>query len=111
MTAENRKNNRLELTEDIMFARRSLHPFCYYGGATLNYSPTGMCFQSQYEVVPGDNLCLRMIGRHLQSFTTLDELTCMAEVKWCESVGSSDKPTYRIGLHYHGDFVPPLFIP
>ncbi len=111
MSSEKRKEDRSQCTEEIMFSSQSVHPFCYYGGTTINYSFGGMCFQSRYEVVPGDNLCLRMIGKHLQSFTSLDELTCIAEVRWCERIGSADKPTYRIGLHYHGDLVPPLFKP
>lgn len=111
MTVDKRKTGRLEFTEDIMFAQRSAHAFLYYGGTTLNCSLTGLCFESRYEVVPGDNLCLRMIGTHLQSFTSLDELTCFAEVIWCEPVGSAESPVYRIGLQYHGNLVPPLFKP
>ncbi len=111
MSLDKRKQYRVDLNEDIMFARRSRHPFCYYGGTTLNYSLGGLCFQSRYEAVPGDNLCVRMIGRHLQSFTSLEELTCIAEVRWCTPVGSPDKPAYRIGLHYHGNLIPPLFKP
>lgn len=111
MSSEKRKEDRTDLSEDIMFSRRSVHPFCYYGGSTLNYSDGGLCFQSRYQVIPGDNLCVRMIGRHLQSFTSLDELTCIAEVRWCTPVGSPDHPAYRIGLHYHGNLIPPLFKP
>ncbi len=111
MSDNNRKNDRLEHSEEIMFAQRSVHPFCYYGGTTLNYSLGGLCFQSRYEVNPGDNLCLRMIGRHLQSFTSLDELTCIAEVRWCEPLGSVGSPAYRIGLRYHANLIPPLFKP
>lgn len=111
MSGEKRSESRTELAEDIMFARRSVHPFCYYGGSTLNYSFGGMCFQSGYEVVPGDTLCLRMIGRHLQSFTSLEELTCIAEVRWCKQVGTPAKPVYQIGLHYHGNLISPLFTP
>ena len=94
-----------------MFSRRSTHAYCYYGGSTLNYSSGGMCFLSRYELVPGDNLCVKMIGRHLQSFSSLDELTCMAEVKWCEPVESNENPAFRIGLCYHGHLVPPNFRP
>jgi hypothetical protein len=108
---EKRKDDRIALGEDIMFARRSVHQFCYYGGTTLNYSLGGLCFQSRYEVNPGDKLCVRMIGRHLQSFATLEELTCTAEVRWCTSAGSPDRPAYRIGLHYNGEVIPPLFRP
>ena len=111
MGEEKRSDGRVAHTENIMFARRSEHPFCYFGGTTINYSLGGLCFESRYEVIPGDNLCLRMIGRHLQSFTSLDELTCIAEVRWCKSVGSAESPTFRIGLHYHGNLIPPLFKP
>lgn len=111
MSGEKRNEHRQELAEDIMFARRTVHPFCYYGGSTLNYSSQGMCMQSSYEVVPGDTLCVRMIGRHLQSFTSLEELTCIAEVRWCTQIGTPEKPAYRIGLHYHGNLISPLFIP
>lgn len=111
MGDKKRLDDRVELTEDIMFARRSDHPFCYFGGSTINHSTGGLCFQSRYEVVPGENLCLRMIGRHLQSFSSLDDLTCVAEVRWCKSVGSAESPAYRIGLHYHGNLIPPLFKP
>lgn len=111
MNTEKRKEDRIQCTEEIMFSRRSVHPFSYYGGTTINHSLGGMCLQSRYQVVPGDRLCLRMIGSHLQSFSSLDELTCMAEVKWCKVEGSPEKPVYRIGLHYHGDIIPPLFKP
>lgn len=111
MSDEKRLDARIKLTEDIMFSKRSAHPFCYYGGTTINFSLAGLCLESRYEVVPGDKLCLRMIGRHLESFTSLDELTCLAEVRWCKSVGTADSPAYRIGLHYHGNLIPPLFKP
>ncbi|NNF48002.1 MAG: PilZ domain-containing protein [Desulfofustis sp.] len=111
MGSEKRNEERLDILEDIMFASRSAHPFCYYGGTTLNYSLRGLCVQSRYQAIPGDNLCVRMIGRHLQSFTSLEELTCIAEVRWCTPVGPTDQQTYRIGLHYHGNLIPPLFKP
>ena len=111
MNSEKRRDNRIDVQEDIMFASRSVHPFCYYGGTTLNYSLGGLCFQSRYEAIPGDNLCVRMIGRHLQSFNSLEELTCLAEVRWCTPVGPLEHQAYRIGLHYHGDLIPPLFKP
>ena len=111
MAADNRTSKRIDIEEEIMFSHRSTHPFCYYGGATLNHSPGGMCLQSKYEAHPGDRLCLRLIGNHLQTFTSLDELTCIAEVRWCETTGTPDQPVYRIGLHYHGNLVPPLFKP
>ena len=111
MTDDKRKTKRLELSEDIMFSNRSVHPFCYYGGTALNISVEGLCFQSRYEAVPGDNLCLRMIGTHLQSFNSLDELTCIATVRWCKSVGSPVQPAYQVGLQYLGDIVPKLFKP
>lgn len=111
MSNDKRKFSRVRYDEDIMFARRSVHPFSYFGGTTINYSLGGMCFQSRYEVVPGDTLCLRMIGGHLQSFSSLDELTCMAEVKWCEPIGSPENPAFRIGLKYNGNLIPPLYIP
>jgi hypothetical protein len=111
VSSDKRKEDRIDISEDIMFARRSEHPFCYYGGSTLNYSPGGLCFQSRYQAIPGDNLCVRMIGRHLQTYSSLEELTCIAEVRWCTPVGSSDNPAYRIGLNYHGSQIPPLFKP
>ena len=111
MSAEKRKDDRLNLTEDIMFAKRADHPFCYYGARTINYSQRGLCFQSRYEALPGDNLCLRMIGQHLQSFSSLEELTCIAEVRWCTQIGSPDTPAYQIGLHYHGNLIPHIFRP
>lgn len=111
MAADNRKDPRIDIHEDIMFSHRVIHPFCYYGGKALNHSPGGICLQSHYGVHPGDSLCLRLIGNHLQAFTSLDELTCIAEVRWCETIGTPERPSYRIGLHYHGDLVPPLFRP
>ena len=111
MSDEKRKDERIDVSEDIMFARRSEHPFCYYGASTLNYSLSGLCFESRYEAFPGDNLCVRMIGQHLQSFRSLEELTCLAEVRWCTRVGTKETPTYRIGLNYHGNLIPPLFRP
>jgi hypothetical protein len=105
-----RKYNRFELAEDVMFARQLTNPYCYYGGSTINYSMDGICLTSRYEVAFGDNLCLRMIGDHLQSCTSVDGLTCMAEVKWCLSVNSSLEPAYHIGLNYLGQ-VPDLFKP
>ncbi len=111
MSGDKRKDGRVRLAEDIMFAKRSDHPFCYYGATTINYSPGGLCFQSRYQALPGDNLCVRMIGRHLQSFSSLEELTCIAEVRWCSQIGSPDTPAYKIGLHYHGNLIPPLFRP
>ena len=79
---DKRKYNRFELAEDVMFAYQLTNPYCYYGGSTINYSMTGICLASRYEVVSGDSLCLRMIGSQLQSCTSVDGLTCMAEVKW-----------------------------
>jgi len=111
MGTDNRKDRRVDTHEDIMFSHRSAHPFCYYGAVTLNHSSAGMCVESRYEAQPGDLLCLRLIGHHLQSFKTLDDLTCIAEVKWCETIGTPEKPAFRIGMHYHGDLVPPLFKP
>jgi len=111
MAADNRTDRRVETHDDIMFSQRSVHPFRYYGAVTLNHSADGMCVESRYPVQPGDHLCLRLIGHHLQSFTSLDELTCIAEVKWCETVGTPEKPAFRIGLRYHGGMVPPLFKP
>lgn len=111
MNSDNRKDNRFDIHEDIMFSRRSVHPYCYYGGTALNYSLGGMCLESRYRAEPGDRLCIRMIGTHLQTFSTLDELTCIAEVRWCKQVGPPDKAQYRIGLHYNGELVPPLFKP
>lgn len=108
---ELRLKERFRVDEDIMFARRSVHAYCYFGAKTLDYSEGGMCFMSRYQVEPGDNICLRMIGRHLQSFSSLDDLTCMAEVKWCEPVGTEKEPGYRIGLRYMGDSLSPLFTP
>jgi len=105
-----RKYTRFELVEDVMFAHRSTNPYCYFGGSTINYSMAGICFASLYEVELGDKLCLKMIGDHLQSCTSVDGLTCMAEVKWCRCVRSSKEPTYHIGLNYFGQ-VPDLFKP
>jgi hypothetical protein len=70
----------------------------------------GICLSSRYKVVSGDTLCLRMIGKHLHSCTSVDHLTCMAEVKWCRSVASSQEPEYHTGLHYLGQ-VPDVFSP
>jgi hypothetical protein len=111
MKSENRKDRRIDIHEDIMFARRSAHPYCYYGATALNYSLSGMCFTSRYQVEPGVKLCLRMIGKHLQTFSSLDELTCIAEVRWCNQTGPPDKPNYHIGLHYMDELIPPLFKP
>lgn len=98
------------MTEDLMFAHQMTHPYCYYGSTSINYSIHGMCLTSRYEVESGDTLCLRMIGNHLQSCSSVGGLTCMAEVKWCRSVTSSDEPEYQIGLTYLGK-VPALFKP
>jgi hypothetical protein len=108
---DNRKYKRFELEEEIMFARQLIHPNCYYGGTTINYSMCGICVVSRYEVVPGDNLCLRIIGRHLHSSTSLENLTCMAEVKWCHPVDSAEQPSFLTGLHYLGDKIPSFFKP
>lgn len=105
-----RKDKRIKLTEDLMFAQQATHPYCYYGGQTINYSVHGICLTSRYEVVSGDRLCLRMIGNHLHSCTSVEDLTCMAEVKWCQSVAPSPEPEYHIGLYYLGR-VPALFQP
>jgi hypothetical protein len=105
-----RKNKRFELAEDVMFAHQLTNPYCYYGGSTINYSMDGICLTSRYEVEFGDNLCLRMIGDHLQSSTSIDGLTCMAEVKWCQSISRPPEPKYHIGLNYVGQ-VPDLFRP
>jgi hypothetical protein len=102
---------RFELEEEIMFARQLIHPNCYYGGTAINYSMGGICVVSRYEVVPGDDLRLRIIGRHLHSSTSLDNLTCMTEVKWCHSVGSAEQPSFLTGLQYFGDKIPSFFKP
>ncbi|MBW2684207.1 MAG: hypothetical protein JRC69_11735 [Deltaproteobacteria bacterium] len=39
-----RKYGRFELAEDVMFADQLTHPYCYFGGSTINYSD-----QLQYE--------------------------------------------------------------
>ena len=62
-----RKYNRFELAENVMFAHQLTNPYCYYGSSTINYSMDGICLTSRYEVTFGDNLCLRMIGDHLQA--------------------------------------------
>ena len=105
-----RKHDRIQLTEDVMFANQLMHPFCYYGGSIINYSKSGVCLSSRYEVACGDQLCLRMIGNQLQSCTSIDDLTCVAEVKWCQPVNLTREPKYRIGLHYSGH-VPVRFKP
>jgi hypothetical protein len=87
-----RKHKRFELAEDVMFAHQLTNLYCYYGSSTINYSMDGICLTSRYEVVLGDSLCLRMIGNHLQSCTSVDALTCMAEVKWCQSISRSQEP-------------------
>lgn len=107
---DKRKDDRFQLTEDLMFAHQLTHPYCYYGGKTINYSTHGICLTSRYEVESGDTLCLRMIGHHLYSCTSVDGLTCKAEVRWCRSVALSLEPQYHIGLHYLGK-VPSLFKP
>jgi hypothetical protein len=38
-------------------------------------------------------------------------LTCIGEVRWCTPVGTRDQLSYRIGLNYHGNLIPPLFKP
>ncbi len=106
-----RKDDRFDVEEDVMFAHHLTHPYCYYGGSTINYSVSGICLSSRYEVVEGDSLCLRMIGDHLQSCTSLGILTCIAEVKWCRPVDLSKEPSYHIGLRYISDQVPTLFKP
>jgi len=105
-----RKHNRFLLAEDLMFAHQLTHPYCYYGGTTINYSMQGICIASRYEVASGDTLCLRMIGNYLQFCTSIDDLTCMAEVIWCQPVALSQEPEYQIGLYYLGQ-VSPLFKP
>jgi hypothetical protein len=105
-----RKYKRFELAGDVMFAHQLTNPYCYYGGSTINYSMSGICLTSRYKAVSGDSLCLRMIGNHLQSCASVDSLTCMAEVKWCQSVSSSQEHAYHIGLNYLGQ-VPDLFKP
>jgi hypothetical protein len=107
---DKRKNDRFPLTEDLMFAHHMTHPYCYYGSKAINHSRRGICLASRYEVKSGDTLCLRIIGKRLHSCTSVDGLTCMAEVKWCRSVASSLEPEYRIGLYYLGQ-VPALFSP
>ena len=105
-----RQYERFALAEDVMFAYQLTNPYCYYGSQTINCSMDGICLTSRYEVAFGDSLCLRMIGSHLQSCTSVDGLTCMAEVKWCQSISSSREPAYHIGLNYLGQ-VPDLFKP
>ncbi|OEU47687.1 MAG: hypothetical protein BA862_00010 [Desulfobulbaceae bacterium S3730MH12] len=105
-----RKNGRFELAEDVMFADQLTHPYCYFGGSTINYSMSGICLVSRYEVISGDQLCIRIIGDHLHSCTSVDDLTCMAEVRWCRPICESREPAYHIGLHYLGQ-VPALFKP
>ena len=107
---DKRKHDRFELAEDVMFADQLAHPYCYFGGSTINYSRSGICLASRYEVTSGDRLCLRIIGNHLQTCTSIDHLTCMAEVKWCRSTSSNREPAYHIGLRYL-DQVPALFRP
>jgi hypothetical protein len=107
---DKRKNDRFPLTEDLMFAHQLTNPYCYYGSKTINFSMSGLCLSSRYEVESGGTLCLRMIGKHLHFCTSVDALTCKAEVKWCRSVASSQEPEYHIGLHYLGP-VPALFLP
>lgn len=107
---DKRKYDRFKLTEDLMYANQLTHPYCYYGSKTLNYSVGGICLSSRYEVESGDTLCLRMIGGHLHSCTSVDGLTCKAEVKWCRPVSLTPEPEYQIGLHYLGK-VPKLFRP
>lgn len=111
MPSDNRKHRRVGIHEDIMFALRSVHPYCYYGGTAVNCSTGGMCFQSRYQAHPGDRVCVRMIGRRLQTFTSLDELTCIGEVRWCRAAGPPDKRYYCIGVHYQDDLAPALFKP
>ena len=108
---DKREYDRFNLDNDIMFANQVSHPYCYYGGATINYSMSGICLISRYEVISGDSLRLRMIGDHLYSCTSLDDLSCMAVVKWCELNPMSREPAYHIGLNYLGDQIPDLFKP
>jgi len=108
---DKRQHDRFNLDKDIMFANHLNHPFCYYGGSTINYSMSGICLISRYEVLPGDSLHLRLIGDHLYSGTALENLSCMAEVKWCELIPLSDEPAYHIGLFYLDDQIPDLFRP
>lgn len=108
---DKRAYDRFKLDKDIMFANHDSHPYCYYGGATINYSMSGICLISRYEVIPGDSLRLRIIGEHLNSSTSLDDLSCMAEVKWCELIPVPREPAYHIGLYYLNDQVPDLFKP
>lgn len=107
---DKRKEDRYQRTEELMFAHQLTHPYCYYGGKAINYSAHGICLTSRYEVRSGDTLCLRMLGHHLYSCTSVDGLTCKAEVKWCRSVALAPEPEYHIGLHYFGK-VPTLFRP
>jgi hypothetical protein len=108
---DKRKYDRFNLHKDVMFSDQLTHPHCYYGCATLNYSKSGICLVSRYEAILGSSLCLRMIGNHLNSCNSLNDLTCMAEVKWCNTAGFNEDATYRIGLRYLGDQVPNLFTP
>ena len=107
---DKRKNDRFQIDEELMFANQLTHPYCYYGAKTVNYSTCGICLSSRYEVNSGDTLCLRMIGTHLRSQSSVDRLTCKAKVRWCRAVSRSKEPEYRIGLNYLGR-VPSLFRP
>ena len=111
MNDDKRSAARVAFSEDIMFARHSSHPYCYYGGTTIDCSPGGLCIQSRYEAVPGDNLSLRLIGNRLESFSSVDELSGSGEVRWCKPAGSEESPVYRIGLRYHGTAISALFKP
>ena len=105
-----RQHERIGLAEDVMFAHQLTHPYCYYGGSTINYSVSGICLTSRYKVAFGDNLCLRIIGNHLHSCISVDDLTCVGEVKWCQAISLSREPAYLIGVRYVGE-VPALFKP
>lgn len=107
---DKRIEDRYQKIEDLMFAHQMSHPYSYYGGKTINYSKRGICLTSRYEVGAGDTLCLRMLGHHLHSCTSVDSLTCKAEVRWCRSVSLTPEPEYHIGLNYLGK-VPTLFKP
>ena len=76
----------------------------HFDGKLLNFSESGVYFETGHDLKPGDTILLKMIMVTASKINSLDHgrprSVSLGDVKWRIDLSGSDKSYYGVGVRY-----------
>ena len=108
-TSDKRTDKRHECSARIKWRRfnrieSNYGPEIFYGASALNFSESGLYFESKYPLKPGITILFRLEASdcevsNSEGFRSIRTIS-LAEVKWCRDLAGMGESYFGIGARY-----------